>query len=731
MTDIEKVSGKDNAEQGERSRAILTKLKRILGLHSLSSGRKQWSSLHHFPPTQAPEAAVVESSSPHPPHHKLQHIFHRSPKHVPESMKRATWKTHKKMVIAISVSVLAMLIVFGVMVVLFFACRRRRKSHGVWDSSKKVSFVTEPEMFYFNSLAPILESGSVHKLSFESERSASAESSLLDESHSEEGVVCSSSDGNESFHSVICCHYSAESMHCSPTSPPVNCSTMAERSRSENKPNIEECTEASKDAGSLTKVQILRSVRRQILKGSSAGNESFGNPPPPPPPPPPRRPFQNLRPTLRQQKKEAEVDEGGSPLPRLKPLHWDKVSAVAERSMVWDKIRSSSFVLDEKTIESLFGYNIHCSTRNHEQKSKNPSPNKQVLEHKRLQNFTILLKPLNATAEQVCSALMQGGGLSIQQLETLAKMVPTKDEEERLNKYEGDLNELGSTEKFMKAVLSIPLAFSRLGVMLFQETFEDEVVHLKKSFAILEEACKELRSSRLFLRLLEAVLKTGNRMNIGTIRGGARAFKLDALLKLADVKGTDGKTTLLHFVVQEMIKYEGMYTGTKNGEKTMKKTEAKTNKNIEEDYKARELELVPQLSSELGNVKKAASMDMDVLTSSVSNLSKGMSKLTLLVEEDLSSQGRDAGFVNSMRSFEKQANGVIRELKDSEDRVFRYVIEITEYYHGDGSKDEVNPLRIFVIVSDFLGMLDRVCKELKSSKCQHTLTSVMPFAKGS
>lgn len=47
-------------------------------------------------------------------------------------------------------------------------------------------------------------------------------------------------------------------------------------------------------------------------------------------------------------------------------------------------------------------------------------------------------------------------------------------------------------------------------------------------------------------------------MNDGTIRGGAKAFKLDALLKLSEVKGTDGRTTLLHFVVQEMIRSEGM-----------------------------------------------------------------------------------------------------------------------------------------------------------------------------
>ena len=45
-------------------------------------------------------------------------------------------------------------------------------------------------------------------------------------------------------------------------------------------------------------------------------------------------------------------------------------------------------------------------------------------------------------------------------------------------------------------------------------------------------------------------------MNVGTNRGEAKAFKLDTLLKLVDVKGTDGKTTLLHFVVHEIIRSE-------------------------------------------------------------------------------------------------------------------------------------------------------------------------------
>ncbi|KAK9292903.1 hypothetical protein L1049_020884 [Liquidambar formosana] len=452
-----------------------------------------------------------------------------------------------------------------------------------------------------------------------------------------------------------------------------------------------------------------------------------GIPPPPPPPflkgnsntvktpPPPPSLIPQFMP----------MGKDGAPLPKLKPLHWDKVRAAPDCSMVWDKLRSSSFELDEEMIESLFGYNLQGSMKNDEGKSKSPSPSKHVLEPKRLQNITILSKALNATAEQVCDALLQGNGLRLQQLEALVKMVPTKEEEAKLSGYDGDINELGSAEKFVKAMLNIPFAFLRIEAMLYRDTFEDEVVHLRKSFSMLEEACKELRSSRLFLKLLEAVLKTGNRMNVGTIRGGARAFKLDALLKLADVKGTDGKTTLLHFVVQEMIRSEE----TRESETIVEKInlKRKTVEEREEDNRKTSLDLVSGLSTELCNVKKTATIDLDVLASSVSNLSDGMAKLQHLVQKDLYMEKNSGNFVHSMRSFLNYAQKNLKELQEDEDRVLLHVREIREYFHGNVSKDEANPLRIFVIVRDFLGMLDHVCKELRSLKVPSSPNPLAPF----
>lgn len=454
---------------------------------------------------------------------------------------------------------------------------------------------------------------------------------------------------------------------------------------------------------------------------------------PPPPCPPPffkgNTSFVKGPPPLPSQLPQFMPTTGkdGAPLPKLKPLHWDKVRATPDRSMVWDKLRSSSFELDEEMIESLFGYNLQNPLKNDEGRSRTPSPGKHLLEPKRLQNITILSKALNASPEQVCDSLIQGRGLSQQQLEALVKMVPTKEEEAKLNGYKGNIDELGSAEKFVKSLLSIPFAFQRVEAMLYKETFDDEIAHLKNSFLVLEEACKELRSSRLFLKLLEAVLKTGNRMNVGTIRGGAIAFKLDALLKLADVKGTDGKTTLLHFVVQEMIRSEGIRVSDSIMGKIDQKCKNRTAEEKEEDYRRMGLDLVAGLITELYNAKRTATIDLDVLVTSLSNLSDGMAKLKRLVNKDLGTDEKGEKFVHSMRSFTSYAEKSLKELKEEEDTVLLHVREITEYFHGDVSKEEANPLRIFVIVRDFLGMLDHVCKELRCFKVPSSSNPLSPF----
>ncbi|CAA2946302.1 formin 1 [Olea europaea subsp. europaea] len=402
--------------------------------------------------------------------------------------------------------------------------------------------------------------------------------------------------------------------------------------------------------------------------------------------------------------------------PKLKPLHWDKVRASSDREMVWDQLQSSSFKLNEEMIETLFV--VNTPNPNQKEMAKRPvlpSPNQdngnRVLDPKKSQNIAILLRALNVTVDEVCEALLEGNAdtLGTELLESLLKMAPTKEEERKLKEYKDDSpSKIGAAERFLKAVLDIPHAFKRLDAMLYISNFDSEVEYLNKSFKTLETACEELRTSRMFLKLLEAVLKTGNRMNVGTNRGAAHAFKLDTLLKLVDVKGADGKTTLLHFVVQEIIRSEGarLSTGNNNDKSS-----------VNDDAKCRKLGLkvVSSLSSELSNVKKAAAMDAEVLSSDVSKLSKGIGNIAEIVRLNEAiplQEGSSHRFSESMNSFMKKAEEEIIKIQAQESVSLSLVKEITEYFHGNSAMEEAHPFRIFMVVRDFLSVLDRVCKEV-------------------
>lgn len=103
------------------------------------------------------------------------------------------------------------------------------------------------------------------------------------------------------------------------------------------------------------------------------------NPPPPPPPPPPvAPPMPQAEPTKTggappappprpggpsaprppmvpvRAVSKGQVDQGSAEQAKLKPLHWDKVNANADHSMVWDNIGRGSFQLSSNIIILFF-----------------------------------------------------------------------------------------------------------------------------------------------------------------------------------------------------------------------------------------------------------------------------------------------------------------------------------------------------------------------------------------
>ncbi|KAB5515777.1 hypothetical protein DKX38_026425 [Salix brachista] len=394
-------------------------------------------------------------------------------------------------------------------------------------------------------------------------------------------------------------------------------------------------------------------------------------------------------------------------------------------------------------------------------------------------------KPLVAVVLLYERFLNQGNSdtLGTELLESLSKMAPTKEEEYKLKDFKDESPfKLGPAEKFLKELLDVPFAFKRVDAMLFIASFDSEVEYLRRSFETLEinskptigsyqsipfitnlipvvilvgmpllpssrtfgtevlppmhnlaigttvSACEELKSSRMFLKLLEAVLKTGNRMNVGTNRGDAQAFKLDTLLKLVDIKGTDGKTTLLHFVVQEIIRSEGSRLCGANQDQTAQKTQQSAFQD-EVQFRKLGLQVVSGLSGELTNVKKSAAMDSDVLSSEVAKLAAGMTKITevLKLNEETVLKESNWKFSESMNGFMRRAEEEIARLQAQEKATLSLVKEVTEYFHGNSAKVEARPFWIFMVVRDFISILDHVCKEVGKINERTIYSSVRPL----
>ena len=271
----------------------------------------------------------------------------------------------------------------------------------------------------------------------------------------------------------------------------------------------------------------------------------------------------------------------------------------------------------------------------------------------------------------------------------------------------------------------------------------------------MQNACEDLKESRTFRKLLEAVLKTGNRLNMGTFRGDAQAFKLDTLLKLADVKGVDNKTTLLHFVIQEIDKLESarvarlagkdvnsppspntpnsptMPNFSANLEAAMA-TENAQNPNGDSEAKRMGMGMVMRLPEELSMVSKAGGLDLNMLQQSVQKLIKNFQEVKTQVREGkytAPEPGSSVGsrsidltrdiFQQAMEKFIEEADADVASVQEELSEVLEAVKQVNTYFYGnEAARNDFEHLKVFVVVRQFLIMLEKACNDVIRDNAQ-------------
>ncbi|XP_014497292.1 formin-like protein 4 [Vigna radiata var. radiata] len=416
---------------------------------------------------------------------------------------------------------------------------------------------------------------------------------------------------------------------------------------------------------------------------------------------------------------------------RLKPLHWDKVVANVDHSTVWDQINDGSFRFDDELMESLFGYSSSYKTQEKNRilstlaKSNSNAPTQIfILDPRKSQNTAIVLRSLAISRKGILDAVLDGQGLSVETLERLTKIAPTQEEEAKIIQFSGNPDQLADAESFLHYILkAVPTAFNRLKAMLFRSSYDCEVLQLKEQLQALEMGCKELRTSGLFLKLLEAILKAGNRMNAGTSRGNAQGFNLSALRKLSDVKSTDGKTSLLHFIVEQVVQSEGKRQALYRKHKLHTSNVEANNVNRAYSYRLIQqeedkehamlgLQVLRGLSDELSEAKKAASIEYHNFITMCSTLNAHVTEIRQIVT--CCGYTRSGGFINEMKGFLEECEGELEVVKEEQTRIMELVKKTNDYYLAGASKDNmVNPFQLFVIVKNFVDMVDQACIELK------------------
>lgn len=398
----------------------------------------------------------------------------------------------------------------------------------------------------------------------------------------------------------------------------------AARKRADEEKRAEEEKRAAlkQQAEEASKAALKR--QEALNKDESSPSQSKRSPPPPPPP--------KLLPAVGKggpAKGKGAKGKGkgpptrgapGSAMPiapkgpkgNTKPLFWNTLSTDAiQENTVWGQLNSEGLAeesLDLDDVEKAFSKKTAPTTEGAKSESDGSQTARKkrekvtLVDPTRSRNIEIMLSSIKIPHEELVQHLMvydKDNVLTLSQVLTLAKYIPSSAEKEKLEAYKGDVTLLGKAETFLLQLSKVPNLEETLEVISVCHQFDPDSDLVAKNVSIMMEAAQEIQTSTRLTKVLEYILALGNHLNKGTSRAMAGGFKLEGLIKFTETKGVDQNTTLLHYLVSTI--------STKNPD-------------------------LLELTNDLKNVKLAAKMSIAAIHASVKELENGLSKIQQAME---------------------------------------------------------------------------------------------------
>ncbi|XP_077898081.1 formin-like protein 1 isoform X11 [Ictidomys tridecemlineatus] len=310
-------------------------------------------------------------------------------------------------------------------------------------------------------------------------------------------------------------------------------------------------------------------------------------PPPPPPPPPPPLGTDGPVPPPPPPPPGGPPDALGGPGPetslgvkakkpiqtkfRMPLLNWVALKPSQITGTVFTELNDEKVLqeLDMSDFEEQFktksqGPSLDISALKGKAAHKAPSK-ATLIEANRAKNLAITLRKGNLGADRICQAIetydLQALGLDF--LELLTRFLPTEYERSLIARFEREqrpLEELSEEDRFMLRFSRIPRLPERMSTLTFLGNFPDTAQLLMPQLNAIIAASMSIKSSDKLRQILEIVLAFGNYMN-SSKRGAAYGFRLQSLDVLLEMKSTDRKQTLLHYLVKVIAEKYPQLTG--------------------------------------------------------------------------------------------------------------------------------------------------------------------------
>ncbi|GAB5353488.1 hypothetical protein AAMO2058_000040100 [Amorphochlora amoebiformis] len=290
--------------------------------------------------------------------------------------------------------------------------------------------------------------------------------------------------------------------------------------------------------------------------------------PPPPMPPPGLAPPPGLGPPPAMGDKSTKP-KAEEKKPKFRKVYVDKIELDDQEESFWANQKEEDTLDEEDAKWILDKFKVKSPSQRKDNNTHIDVESFEVLKGQRRQNVSILMRKMGLTPIEAMNALLSADTkiLTEENLERFRKMFPNEKEIRDIEKvlkaiksklrikspgsnFENEkiLERLSQEERLMARLYSVPKAKERIEKLLFTYHFYSDYKRADNMLSTLESAVERITTASTdgqLRRLLAVVLRFVNMLN-GTENKG---FRLSSLGKIASVKMTKGKGSLMDVIV--------------------------------------------------------------------------------------------------------------------------------------------------------------------------------------